>query len=987
MAEKSLKGVTIGGCEVLDEIGSGGMGVIYRSRQVSLDRPVALKVLAPRLAGDHVFVERFFREAKAIARVNHPNILAVYDVGIDGDMAYMVMELVDGTSLNARLKEQGIFEPLMAADCIRQAAMGLAAAYTAGIIHRDIKPDNLMITRDGTVKVSDFGLAKEVETTQTETGMVMGTPAYMSPEQCDGKALDGRSDIYALGGTFFRIVTGRLPFEAETAMSMMYKHKHEALMPPERLNPAVPMSLSELIVRMMAKDREERPGSMAEVAGLIDEAVERAAEETPPVPQPPGEGQPGGGGARRPTSTRMPRATGVMKRFTEAPAEGAGDAPRKPGREDTRLFRREESGGRREESGGRRQERPSGRFKAVQADRSEAERQAEALKGWMDKGRELLGKGQYAEAARCFRAALEAKPANPAEIQTLLEQAEQRMITKRKATAELRALLQGSRFEEAVAYWDGLTEDLREGQLRTQLEHLRSVTIPAARLCNEGDGLLEKGALEAASAQYQKALEIEMECARAKQGMKEIGSRQQRISLMLKEGYEYQVREEFEQAIKAWSPILKLAPKHPQAVKYMIEAHLRAAHDQRSRGELDSAVRHWRELTQLAPDHAEGRKALQEDGHRLSSVNSLREAATKAQTARRLGAAARALQQALAVCPQSKSLRAELDRVRRRRRGQFIRRGAVATVLAAIAATAVIGVAQNRYMENLRPGASLADEAGAAPLSPAAREQLDLARRTIDEPGALTRWIRPAFVHVRGWDPALLESGVECALLMDKGAVARGEADKLSEVADQGWRANPAHPDDAAKRVEAAEGIIRTAAAAFDSAAGAAERALERSAKEPAEAGRWQQRAKTARAMKAWADLQTLRTAAMRYDMLATGNLMRDEFADMHRNRKECMHWQGQAVEFAEDKKNAEALKSGRAAAGEGDAASDYLKWREAVRSRMRLLAAIQNAEKKFEQKQYGAAWDEDLREYANETAPGTDHPAIQWMRKKYPSD
>ena len=266
-------GQTLGGCLILDFVGQGGMGVIYKARQKSLDRIVAIKILSHKLSDDATFIERFQREARAIARVNHPNVLAVYDVGDENGIYYMIMEFIDGGNLAEQQERVGVIDYLDACDYIAQAARGLGAAQASGIIHRDIKPDNLMLTTRGVLKVSDFGLARETNSSNTETQAVMGTPAFMSPEQCDGKIVDGRTDIYSLGGTFHKLITGRLPFEAETAMSMMYRHKHEALIPPHEIIPTIPKGLSDIIVRMMQKRREDRYQSMQEVIDSIEDVL------------------------------------------------------------------------------------------------------------------------------------------------------------------------------------------------------------------------------------------------------------------------------------------------------------------------------------------------------------------------------------------------------------------------------------------------------------------------------------------------------------------------------------------------------------------------------------------------------------------------------------------------------------------------------------------------------------------------------------------
>ncbi|MGH7142885.1 MAG: protein kinase domain-containing protein [Planctomycetota bacterium] len=265
---------TLGGCEILEVIGKGGMGIIYRARQISLDRIVAVKVLSPKISDDATFVQRFQREARAIARVSHPNVLQVYDVGCENEIHFMTMELVDGGNLSELQSRQGVLSAVDGAEFIIQAASGLEAAQQAGIIHRDIKPDNLMLTKKGIIKVSDFGLARDAESAKSVTDAVMGTPAYMSPEQCDGKAIDGRCDIYSLGGTFFKLVTGRLPFEAETAMSMMYRHKHEPLTPPAALIPTIPQNVSDIIVKMMAKQRQDRFQTMGEVVEELKRVCE-----------------------------------------------------------------------------------------------------------------------------------------------------------------------------------------------------------------------------------------------------------------------------------------------------------------------------------------------------------------------------------------------------------------------------------------------------------------------------------------------------------------------------------------------------------------------------------------------------------------------------------------------------------------------------------------------------------------------------------------
>lgn len=269
-----LIATTLGGCEIIELIGSGGMGLIYRARQLSLDRLVALKVLSPKLANNNIFVKRFQREARAISRVSHPNILAVYDVGCERDTHYMIMELLEGETLSEIQESTGGALPVAdVCEYIRQSAHGLAAAHEANITHRDVKPANLMLTKKQLIKVSDFGLAKDSDTMMTAPEVVMGTPAFMSPEQCDGKPVTPSSDIYSLGGSFFRLITGRLPFEADTALSMLYRHKHEVLVPPHEIDSRIPKSVGIIIQRMMEKKAEGRYASMQEVIAAIEHAV------------------------------------------------------------------------------------------------------------------------------------------------------------------------------------------------------------------------------------------------------------------------------------------------------------------------------------------------------------------------------------------------------------------------------------------------------------------------------------------------------------------------------------------------------------------------------------------------------------------------------------------------------------------------------------------------------------------------------------------
>ena len=255
-------GRQFGGYELVQKVGQGGMGLVYKGRQVSLDRVVAVKILNKALCDNEEFIKRFEREAKSIARINHPNIMAVYDFGQTDGMWYMVVEYIEGSSLSKRIADQLMLSPEEIVPILVQCLAGLAHVGLQGIVHRDIKPDNILITKDGVAKIADFGLAKDVtrndSTDLTTVGMAMGTPAYMSPEQCMGRKLDGRSDIYSLGVTAYLALTGEKPFTGQSSFEIMTKQREYQPPPPAKLNPAVPRELSDLVMQMLAKNANDR---------------------------------------------------------------------------------------------------------------------------------------------------------------------------------------------------------------------------------------------------------------------------------------------------------------------------------------------------------------------------------------------------------------------------------------------------------------------------------------------------------------------------------------------------------------------------------------------------------------------------------------------------------------------------------------------------------------------------------------------------------
>lgn len=274
---------SIEGFKILGRLGRGGMGTIFRARQLSMDRVVALKVLAPHLAQNEEFVTRFVREAHTAAAVAHPNIIEVYDIGQNGDTHYIAMEFIDGESLKDVIAREGRVSARRACDIMRQVAMGLAEAHGAGILHRDIKPSNILLTKRDLVKVADFGLAKRpgADVSVTETGQAIGTPLYFPPEAARGQPLDARSDLYSFGATFYHALAGRPPFEGGSATELALKHTQDEPLPLERAAPDVPRALCGIIDRLLRKNPVKRFQSAQELLTAIESVkAELPREET-----------------------------------------------------------------------------------------------------------------------------------------------------------------------------------------------------------------------------------------------------------------------------------------------------------------------------------------------------------------------------------------------------------------------------------------------------------------------------------------------------------------------------------------------------------------------------------------------------------------------------------------------------------------------------------------------------------------------------------
>jgi serine/threonine-protein kinase len=252
----------IPGYKVLGKLGAGAMAVVYKARQLSLDRSVAIKVLPRRFSEKSNYIQRFYKEGKLAAKLNHNNIVQAIDVGEVNGLYYFVMEYVEGKTIYDDISKGKIFSEEEALDIITQVARALKHAHSINMIHRDVKPKNVMINLEGVVKLADMGLAREtsdIKAAKSEKGKAFGTPYYIAPEQIRGEInIDGRADIYALGATLYHMVTGRVPFEADTPSDVMRKHLKESIVPPDHINTSLSGGLAEVIEVMMAKKKNDR---------------------------------------------------------------------------------------------------------------------------------------------------------------------------------------------------------------------------------------------------------------------------------------------------------------------------------------------------------------------------------------------------------------------------------------------------------------------------------------------------------------------------------------------------------------------------------------------------------------------------------------------------------------------------------------------------------------------------------------------------------
>jgi eukaryotic-like serine/threonine-protein kinase len=275
---------------VTARIARGGMATVYLALDRRLDREVALKVMHGHLADDPQFTARFIREARSAARLSHPGVVAVFDQGEDEGLLYLAMEYLRGRTLREVLGELGVLTPGEALDVLEPALEALAAAHAAGIVHRDVKPENVILTDDGRVKVADFGLARAASALTSTSGVLMGTAAYMAPELIADGVADARSDVYAVGVLLFEMVTGRQPFSGDVPLRVAYRHVHEDVPPPSAVVPRLPEPLDVLVTAATARNPDGRPANAGALLSLERSARARipaaamAARPSPPRP-------------------------------------------------------------------------------------------------------------------------------------------------------------------------------------------------------------------------------------------------------------------------------------------------------------------------------------------------------------------------------------------------------------------------------------------------------------------------------------------------------------------------------------------------------------------------------------------------------------------------------------------------------------------------------------------------------------------------------
>ena len=258
--------------KVVSRLGSGGMAEVFLAEDEQLSRKVALKLLHGRFAADPDFVERFRREAQAAAGLQHPNVVSVYDRGKYEDTYYIAMEYLPGRSLKQLIRDEAPLEPLRAIDITMQILKAARFAHRRGVIHRDLKPHNVIVDDSDQAKVTDFGIARAGASDMTETGSIMGTAQYLSPEQAQGLPVSEGSDLYSIGVVLYEMLTGRVPFDADAAVTIALKHVSEAPVPPSRLNPLVPPELEQVVLWVLNKNPTDRPADADQLITALEHA-------------------------------------------------------------------------------------------------------------------------------------------------------------------------------------------------------------------------------------------------------------------------------------------------------------------------------------------------------------------------------------------------------------------------------------------------------------------------------------------------------------------------------------------------------------------------------------------------------------------------------------------------------------------------------------------------------------------------------------------
>ncbi|MBI5960174.1 MAG: serine/threonine protein kinase, partial [Chloroflexi bacterium] len=281
MSIQNLAGQSLGQYQLKELLGIGGMGAVYRAYQSSLQREVAVKVMSPELVSQTDYIDRFYREARTAAALGHAHIVPVHDYGVQGEISYVVMHLLTGGTLMDRLTQQaelGLPMPSLAetADLLKQLASALDYAHSQGVIHRDIKPNNIMFDNQGNAYLVDFGIAKLMTASRvlTSSGVLIGTPPFMSPEQWRAEEITPATDQYSMGVMIYALVTGHVPFEADTPHGLMYKHLNEVPTPPQTYRPDIPEPVSDVLNRAMAKVPSDRFPTVTAFSQAFDKAIQ-----------------------------------------------------------------------------------------------------------------------------------------------------------------------------------------------------------------------------------------------------------------------------------------------------------------------------------------------------------------------------------------------------------------------------------------------------------------------------------------------------------------------------------------------------------------------------------------------------------------------------------------------------------------------------------------------------------------------------------------